>query len=71
MHTWFDAQSALVVHGVAVQMGSTQAVPPPTMLMHAHALPGPHWLSQPGPEQATETACADAGVAEPRTMGAT
>jgi hypothetical protein len=75
MQTWSDAQLALLTHVTSGfgQKGVTHDKPLPTMSMQAHARFGPHVALHGGADvlQAPETACADAGVADPRIRGAT
>ena len=74
MQTWSDAQSALLAQATSGvgQKGVTHEMAPPTMSMQAHsppAHPAPHGGSDEA--QVVDTAWADAGVADPRIMGAT
>ena len=70
-HTRPDPHCALDVHAIPVQTGATQASAPPTVGTQAQAAPPHVSVAQVlGTLHAPET-CAEAGVAEPRTIGAT
>jgi hypothetical protein len=65
------AQSALLVQTIPVQVGVTQASPPPAMGTHAQLPPPQLNVAQVSEVVHPPETCAEAGVAEPRTIGAT
>jgi hypothetical protein len=72
MQTMFVGQSALLVQNVIGlgQIGVTQ-FRPATLATHAQAPFGPQTSPHPVVVHATDMTCAEAGVADPRIIGAT